>query len=90
MKKIAIIMLALLPALTGWSQDTVSNPYSRGYCTNNIPDTNEAYSIGGVPTLGASCGIVAKEMSTSQTLKIWHCSLFDDRTGCTLYSGNSQ
>ena len=71
MKKISILMLALLPALTGWSQDTVSNPYGRGYFTNNIPDTNETYSIGGVPTLGASCGIVAKEMSTSQTLKIY-------------------
>ena len=71
MKKF-LLLLALLPALTGWSQDTVSNPYGRGYFTNNIPDTtSSAYSVGWVPTCGASCGVVAKEMSTSQTLRIY-------------------
>ena len=65
-------MLALLPALTGWSQDTVSNPYGRGYFTNNIPDTtSSAYSVGWVPTCGASCGVVTKEMKASQTLRIY-------------------
>ena len=71
MKKF-LLLLALLPALTGWSQDTVSNPYGRGYFTNNIPDTtSSAYSVGWVPTCGASCGVVAKEMKASQTLRIY-------------------
>lgn len=72
MKKISILMLALLPALTGWSQDTVSNPYGRGYFTNNIPDTTSSdYYVGWVPTCGASCGVVTKEMKASQTLRIY-------------------
>ena len=68
MKHIAIILLAVLPALVGRAQDTVQSPMRDYYFTNAAP-TLTWYSL--VAQTGDRCGIQTKELLTKDTLKIY-------------------
>ena len=73
MKKFSIILLALLPALTGWSQDTVDSFIQEGYYYNNLPNLKEFNAIAGACIWGDTCGIICKRLITEpkQQLKIY-------------------
>lgn len=64
MKKTALILMALLPAMMGWAQDTVDkfNFARDGYYYNNIPDLKKNFLMEWVPTVGNYNGIVSKEL----------------------------
>ena len=62
MKKIALIMLALLPVMMGWSQDTVGSFLRDGYYYDTLPDLKEYYFYDWVTSVGNRNGIQAKEM----------------------------
>ncbi len=64
MKKTAIFMLAMLPAMMGWAQDTVDNLLLDGYFYNNLPSLNKDNIPGGSFICGDNCGILTKEMYT--------------------------
>ena len=65
MKHIAIILLAVLPALVGRAQDTV--PYMRGNIFYNvIPDWKKPAYPGFPLVVGNGCGIQTKEMYTGK------------------------
>ena len=68
MKHIAIILLAVLPALVGLAQDADERPMRDDYCTNAAP-TLTWYSL--VAQTGDRCGIQTKELLTKDTLKIY-------------------
>lgn len=71
MKKIAITMLALLPAMAGWAQDTLRSPFMENYFANSVPDP-EHWDLDQVSQRGDRCGIVTKELVTgAQPLKVY-------------------
>lgn len=72
MKKI-IILLALLPALIGWSQDTVSDIPREGYFYNTLPNLKEFNGINGANNHGDTCGVVCKRLISpnKEPLKVY-------------------
>ena len=52
MKKTAIFMLALLPAMMGWSQDTIDSPFKKNYFFNNEIDLETPYVMTGITLMG--------------------------------------
>lgn len=62
MKKTAIFMLAMLPAMMGWSQDTIDSPFKKNYFFNNEIDLGTPYVMTGITIMGDGCGINTKEM----------------------------
>ena len=71
MKKIAITLLALLPALWGWSQDTVHSPLKDNYYITLKPNLDGYWQFGSVVQSGDRCGIETKEMSSNDTITIY-------------------
>ena len=65
MKKISIMLLALLPAMVGWSQDTVQSPLRDNYFLNAKPNIEGYWLWGWAPQWGDGCGITTKEMTTA-------------------------
>ena len=61
MKKQVMILLALLPALAGWAQDTIEFPWDK-YYYNNQPNEKLDVLFDFVHISGDGCGIHAKEM----------------------------
>ena len=80
MKKISI-MLALLPALFGWSQDTVQSPFMSNYFTNGIPRLDVSWLPAWAMQWGCGCGITTKEMIANDSITIYGlaASLMTDR-----------
>ena len=69
MKRLTLILLAVLPAMVGWSQDTVQSPLRDNYFMNAVPSLT-AY-IGYVSQAGDDCGVQTKEMYSKDSLKIY-------------------
>ena len=72
MKKF-LLLLALLPALIGWSQDTVSDIPREGYFYNTLPNLKEFNGINGAIINGDTCGVVCKRLISTdkEPLKVY-------------------
>ena len=74
MKKIVLFLLATLPAMTGWSQDTATSFRRDIYYINPFPDTLQDYVMKRISVTGTRCGIQTKEMylqSPEKPIKIY-------------------
>ena len=75
MKKTALIMIALLPTMMGWAQDTVDNTsFARNsYYYNKLPDLKKNFLMEWVPSVGHHNAIQAKEMyvENKEPLKVY-------------------
>ena len=57
-----MMLLAMLPAMMGWSQDTTDSYLREGYYYNNIPDEKRDHLPHPSHCTGDNCGILTKEM----------------------------
>ena len=92
MKKIALIMLALLPTMAGWTQDTLRDPFRVNYFTNHIPNIPACpYRIEFVGLWGDECGVAVKEMYVPKgdSLKVYGVAacMMTDRDCCFVPQG---
>ena len=63
MKKKVMILLALLPALAGWAQDTIGEMHWDNYYYNHKPNPKLQLNFTSVPISGDGNGIRAKEVT---------------------------
>ena len=63
MKKQVMILLALLPALAGWAQDTIAEMHWGNYYYNHQPNPKLQLNIDYIPVTGDGNGIRAKEVT---------------------------
>ena len=83
MKHIAIILLAVLPALVGRAQDTVQSPLMGNYYMETTPHLEYNWRIEWVDVWGDACGVVTKEVVPKG---VWCGGMPDDVLGGSLYS----
>lgn len=71
MKKISIILLAMLPMAAGWAQDTVQSCLKDNYFMDMVPNLESDWHISYGTIYGDGCGVVTKEMHAKDSLKIY-------------------
>ena len=71
MKHIAIILLAVLPALVGRAQDTVQSPLMGNYYMETTPHLEYNWRIEWVDVWGDACGVVTKEVVPKGPIKVY-------------------